>query len=134
MAVTIAVGGLVGARDQARVTRDVLGTAEALDVGEDCDGGERDDWADAGDRLEPADIITESVPQLGKKTQQRLESIKGMVPDPYNIPPGCAFHPRCPYFKPGICDEPDFRQVGENHWVRCSRAEELHLAAIEPAR
>ena len=43
MAVTIAVRGLVGARDQARVTRDVLGTAEALDVGEDCDGGERDE-------------------------------------------------------------------------------------------
>jgi oligopeptide/dipeptide ABC transporter ATP-binding protein len=78
--------------------------------------------------------LLRSVPQLGKKTQARLESIKGMVPDPYNIPPGCAFHPRCPYYKPGICDDPDFRQVGENHWVRCSRAEELHLAAIEPAR
>jgi peptide/nickel transport system ATP-binding protein len=77
--------------------------------------------------------LLRSVPQLGKKSRQRLESIKGMVPDPYNIPPGCAFHPRCPYYKPGICDDPEFRQVAENHWVRCSRAEELHLAAIDSA-
>jgi hypothetical protein len=67
MAVTIAVRGLVGARDQARVTRGVLGTAEALDVGEDCDGGERDDRADARDRLEPADIVTEPAPQISQK-------------------------------------------------------------------
>src|SRR5215467_560467 len=67
MAVTIAVRGLVSARDQARVTRDVLGTAEALNVGEDGDGGERDDRADAGDRLEPADIVTEAAPELCKK-------------------------------------------------------------------
>jgi hypothetical protein len=80
VAVTIAVRGLVGARDQARVTRDVLGTAEALDVGEDGDGGERDDRADAGDRLEPADIVTEPAPQISKKMLDGADLLAGLLP------------------------------------------------------
>jgi oligopeptide/dipeptide ABC transporter ATP-binding protein len=68
--------------------------------------------------------LLRSIPKLGLKSRERLESIRGMVPDPYSIPPGCAFHPRCPLYRPGICDDPLYVQVGENHWVRCSRAEE----------
>jgi oligopeptide/dipeptide ABC transporter ATP-binding protein len=69
--------------------------------------------------------LLRSIPKLGKKSNTRLESIKGMVPDPYSIPSGCAFHPRCPFYKPGICDDPAYRQIAPSHWVRCSRAEEL---------
>jgi oligopeptide/dipeptide ABC transporter ATP-binding protein len=69
--------------------------------------------------------LLRSIPKLGKKTHARLESIKGIVPDPYSIPAGCSFHPRCPFYKPGICDEPDYREIAPNHWVRCNRAEEL---------
>ena len=68
--------------------------------------------------------LLRSIPQLGKKQHQRLESIKGMVPDPYSIPAGCAFHPRCPRYRPGVCDDPEYRQVTPGHWVRCARAEE----------
>jgi oligopeptide/dipeptide ABC transporter ATP-binding protein len=35
---------------------------------------------------------------------QRLPSIKGSVPALTDIPAGCAFHPRCPYSEPGLCD------------------------------
>jgi oligopeptide/dipeptide ABC transporter ATP-binding protein len=35
-------------------------------------------------------------PKLGDK-RRRLESLKGTVPSLIQIPPGCAFHPRCPY-------------------------------------
>src|SRR5262245_31757005 len=80
VAVTIAVRGLVSARDQARVTRDVFGTAEALDVGEDGDGGERDDGADAGDRLEPADIVPEPAPQIAKKMIEGADLLAGLLP------------------------------------------------------
>jgi peptide/nickel transport system ATP-binding protein len=66
--------------------------------------------------------LLRSIPRLGRKTAERLESIRGMVPDPYSIPAGCAFHPRCPLYQPGVCDEPQFVQIGENHWVRCNRA------------
>ena len=48
--------------------------------------------------------LLKSIPRIGAKTGRRLESIKGMVPDPFHIPPGCPFHPRCPEFMPGICD------------------------------
>src|SRR5574337_4793 len=45
----------------------------------------------------------------------KLPTIAGSVPHPYNRPPGCPFHPRCPDFMPGICDrsEPSPRVVGE---------------------
>ncbi|MCK9216605.1 MAG: ABC transporter ATP-binding protein [Firmicutes bacterium] len=36
-----------------------------------------------------------SIPDLTKDTK-RLSPIKGLMPDPINLPNGCAFHPRCP--------------------------------------
>ena len=36
-----------------------------------------------------------SIPEIGEKKAQ-LETIKGMVPSPFNLPSGCVFHPRCP--------------------------------------
>ncbi len=61
-----------------------------------------------------------SVPRLGLTTGE-LQSIEGSVPDPYNIPPGCPFHPRCPSFMPGRCDvvEPAWIAVGPRHHARC---------------
>ncbi len=46
--------------------------------------------------------------------------IKGEPPNPINIPPGCRFHPRCPYVKP-ICskEEPPLVEVGKGHYVAC---------------
>jgi peptide/nickel transport system ATP-binding protein len=40
--------------------------------------------------------LLRSIPRLGLKTheRQRLDSIRGTVPDPYAIPKGCTFHPR----------------------------------------
>ncbi len=74
--------------------------------------------------------LLRSIPALGKKSRQpgyRLESIRGMVPDPYRIPAGCAFHPRCPDYKPGTCDAPVYVEVSPNHQVLCSRASEANL-------
>ncbi|MCQ1528919.1 ABC transporter ATP-binding protein [Lutispora saccharofermentans] len=36
-----------------------------------------------------------SIPDLTKSTR-RLNPIDGLMPDPTNLPSGCAFHPRCP--------------------------------------
>jgi peptide/nickel transport system ATP-binding protein len=69
--------------------------------------------------------LLRSIPKLGKKTRERLESIKGMVPDPYSIPSGCAFHPRCPRYRRGTCDAVDYREVVPGHWVRCNQPGEL---------
>jgi oligopeptide/dipeptide ABC transporter ATP-binding protein len=64
--------------------------------------------------------LINSVPRLGM-AQGMLQPIEGSVPDPYNIPPGCAFSPRCPSFMPGRCDvaEPQWIPLSADHQVRC---------------
>jgi oligopeptide/dipeptide ABC transporter ATP-binding protein len=51
-----------------------------------------------------------SIPRLGEK-RARLEVIKGVVPNPLNLPSGCLFKRRCPFAMP-ICDvAPPLRDV-----------------------
>jgi len=71
--------------------------------------------------------LLQSIPHVGKKSRERLSSIRGMVPDPFNLPSGCVFHPRCPEFMPGKCDRivPTWTQIGENRWARCLLYEEV---------
>mgnify|MGYP000489333631 CR=1 FL=1 len=45
-----------------------------------------------------------SIPRLGEK-RERLEVIRGVVPNPLNLPQGCLFKRRCPHAMP-ICDTP----------------------------
>jgi len=63
--------------------------------------------------------LLRSLPQVGAK--RRLEPIRGVVPEPNAIPPGCAFGPRCPQFMPGKCNAavPPLIQVGPAHTTRC---------------
>lgn len=39
--------------------------------------------------------LFESIPNL-ELDEKKLKPIKGLMPDPTNLPPGCSFHPRCP--------------------------------------
>lgn len=57
-------------------------------------------------------IVTENV--------ERLKPIKGLMPDPTNLPTGCVFHPRCPK-RMDICDKefPEITHLDDEHWVRC---------------
>jgi oligopeptide/dipeptide ABC transporter ATP-binding protein len=67
--------------------------------------------------------LLKSIPRLGQRTRERrrLESIYGSVPDPYAIPKGCSFHPRCSQRIAGVCDreEPPYVEAGSGHKVRC---------------
>jgi oligopeptide/dipeptide ABC transporter ATP-binding protein len=67
--------------------------------------------------------LLRSIPRLGQRTRvrRRLESIRGTVPDPYSIPKGCSFHPRCNQRIRGVCDqqEPPNVTVEPGHKVRC---------------
>ncbi|MCE7989571.1 MAG: ABC transporter ATP-binding protein [Caldilinea sp. CFX5] len=65
--------------------------------------------------------LLRSIPRLGQKSAARLDAISGMVPSPFAIPSGCAFHPRCPHFMPGVCDvkEPPVVALGPGHAVNC---------------
>ncbi len=72
--------------------------------------------------------LLQSVPRLGMtKDAFTLPAIGGSVPDPLHPPPGCAFAPRCPAFRPGLCDraEPPLAPLGAGRAVRCVRAGEL---------
>ena len=48
--------------------------------------------------------LLRSIPQLGTGKRDRLETIRGLIPDPYSHPSGCLFHTRCDEFMPGKCD------------------------------
>lgn len=60
-----------------------------------------------------------SLPNL-KQRGEDLVPIKGMMPDPTNLPAGCAFAPRCPYATAG-CErqQPHLREMGSTHFVAC---------------
>ena len=68
--------------------------------------------------------LFKSIPTLDKDVD-RLQPIEGMMPDPADLPTGCAFHPRCQYCT-DACKErmPDLTEVTEGHVVRCLRFEQ----------
>ena len=57
-------------------------------------------------------------PDPRMKTDKMI--LKGERPDPAHIPPGCRFHPRCPFVM-DICrtQEPEPMFVSQEHWVSC---------------
>jgi peptide/nickel transport system ATP-binding protein len=77
-----------------------------------------------------------SVPRLeimsgrDQDVPERLTEIDGIVPALYELPPGCAFAPRCPMAIDKCREEaPVYEQVRANHWVACWRSEETEGAA-----
>ena len=65
--------------------------------------------------------LLRSIPKVGKKARTRLDAIKGTVPLPLDLPPGCSFYPRCPEAKKGLCnkEDPSLVEVKKGHWVSC---------------
>ena len=72
-----------------------------------------------------------SLPTLGADRPDQLVSIPGLPPDPTQMPPGCAFHPRCAFRRDDRCADaiPDLREVADGHRVRTF----YDLAASDPA-
>ena len=65
--------------------------------------------------------LLQSVPSMGRNIRSSLSPIPGMVPDPFSIPPGCAFYPRCPANKTAACEEPvPLVEIEPGLWVRCT--------------
>jgi peptide/nickel transport system ATP-binding protein len=58
-------------------------------------------------------------------------ALPGEVANPASPPPGCYFHPRCPYVEE-VCrtEAPALREVEPGRLVRCHRAEELILPGV----
>ncbi len=67
--------------------------------------------------------LIQSVPEMGQTDHKRLHPIPGMIPDPFHVPQGCAFFPRCPAHKTEACQNPDgvpLVEVEPGHAVRCT--------------
>ncbi|MBN2005227.1 MAG: ABC transporter ATP-binding protein [Anaerolineae bacterium] len=65
--------------------------------------------------------LMRSIPHLGRRIKARLTPIPGSVPDPYSIPAGCTFLPRCPAPKKDACyEEVPLVEVEPGHTVRCT--------------
>jgi len=45
--------------------------------------------------------------------------LTGDVPSPVNVPPGCRFHPRCPYATDRCGQEEPHLIENDGHWVAC---------------
>ncbi|MCS7131152.1 MAG: ABC transporter ATP-binding protein, partial [Hadesarchaea archaeon] len=87
----------------------------------------------AGNIVEEADLITlfedpkhpytqallKAIPKADVP-RGKLVTIPGMVPSLVNPPPGCRFHPRCP-FAMEVCtkEDPVTIEVEKGHSVRC---------------
>ena len=62
-----------------------------------------------------------SLPNI-KDRKAKLVPIKGLMPDPTDLPKGCPFAPRCPYAT-AECEaaRPEQRWISDTHMVACTR-------------
>jgi oligopeptide/dipeptide ABC transporter ATP-binding protein len=65
--------------------------------------------------------LLRSVPRVDEARKDRLVSIRGLPPDLVKPPPGCKFHPRCPFVidKCRVDPEPPLEDVATNQVARC---------------
>jgi oligopeptide/dipeptide ABC transporter ATP-binding protein len=74
-----------------------------------------------------------SMPKLGSK--ERLYAIPGQPPNLAQLPPGCAFHPRCAHAMPRcMTQEPEDRRLASDWTARCWlldwEAKEKYVSAL----
>lgn len=64
--------------------------------------------------------LLKSVFPIASKGEADVESLRGEIPSPLNMPKGCPFQNRCEMRMP-ICEEerPKRKEIGDNHVVAC---------------
>jgi oligopeptide/dipeptide ABC transporter ATP-binding protein len=77
------------------------------------------------------EALLSAVPVPDPRLRARRIVLEGEVADPASPPPGCAFHPRCPYAVP-VCrtEPPALAAIEPGHAVSCHRAAELRLRGV----
>ena len=74
--------------------------------------------------------LLRSIPSLYGQTRVALPVISGALPHPFNRPPGCPFHPRCPEAMDRCSAAvPRLMPTGANQLASCF----LHHDDAEPA-
>jgi peptide/nickel transport system ATP-binding protein len=68
-------------------------------------------------------LLMESLPSL--ETREMSRGVSGQPPSLLTPPPGCVFHPRCPYVMERCIEEiPALRVTGTNHRAACHLLDE----------
>jgi oligopeptide/dipeptide ABC transporter ATP-binding protein len=63
--------------------------------------------------------LLESIPSLDDE-KERLNSIEGVVPNPFELPTGCYFAPRCKdVMERCLTEQPGDYEVGQGHTAKC---------------
>lgn len=63
--------------------------------------------------------LLESIPSL-EEDKERLNSIEGVVPNPFELPKGCYFAPRCKHVMDRcLVEQPEDVEVGNDHITKC---------------
>ncbi|MBI5668378.1 MAG: ATP-binding cassette domain-containing protein [Chloroflexi bacterium] len=77
------------------------------------------------------EALLSSIPKPDPTRKKRRIAIAGEIPNPANPPPGCHFHPRCPYAQP-ICahEAPPLREVTPGQFAACHFSDELNLKGV----
>ncbi len=78
--------------------------------------------------------LLRSIPSVDSPPRRNLPTISGSIPHPYNRPPGCPFHTRCPDVMPGLCNvvEPPLVPVAAGQMAACFLYPEVRAASDAP--
>jgi oligopeptide/dipeptide ABC transporter ATP-binding protein len=77
------------------------------------------------------EALLSAVPKADPRLRSQRIILEGDVADPAHPPPGCYFHPRCPYAVERCRSEtPQLREIQPGHFVSCHRSEEISLVGI----
>ncbi len=77
-----------------------------------------------------------AIPDPDASNAHKLREVPpGEPPSLVKPPPGCRFHPRCPFAIQGVCNQevpPEF-EVGPDHWTACWLYDERYREHLEQA-
>ena len=103
---------------------DIIGIMYA---GEIVEFGTLEDIFDPAKKHHPYTVgLFGSIPNLTEDTD-RLQPIPGLMPDPTNLPQGCNFGPRCPYYDPERCGGEIPVAQKDQHQIKCVRFQDADL-------
>ena len=77
------------------------------------------------------ETLLAAVPAPDPTLRGRRMKATGEVADPSRPPPGCAFHPRCPYAVERCrVERPELTEIAPGRFTSCHRADEIELAGV----
>jgi oligopeptide/dipeptide ABC transporter ATP-binding protein len=110
--------GILFISHDLRLVKIVADTVSVIYAGRIVESAPRDELFRA--QLHPyTRLLLQSIPSA-QKHGTRLRVIPGRVPDAQSVPPGCAFHPRCPIAEE-VCSRvvPESREHAPGHAAAC---------------